>query len=184
MINAYSLAKTASAPETYKVSNEYFYVLERCATYRNLTRALLVLGVDDLAVIEDHSPATVAVAHTRRPTVLLGEEGLGVAEEKDLVALDAVDLAPSVHNPGVVARNGSNDINTLVLELLGLCDVGREMVCLASWGEGAGNGEEDDLLVCPLLAGIVFLGTAAGGGVTIGDGCPSVREKVLCQRTF
>ena len=167
------MARTASAPETCRISNEHLNFPERCETYRDLTRALLVLGVDDLAVVEDHSPATVAVAHTSRPTVFLGEEGLGVAEEEDLVALDAVDLAPSVHNPGVVARDGSNDINTLVLELLCLCDVGREMVGLASWGEGTGNGEEDDLLVCPLLAGIVFLGTAAGGGVGVGDGCPS-----------
>lgn len=124
-------------------------------------------------MVEDHRPATVAVAHTRRPTVLLGEEGLGVAEEKDLVVLDAVDLTPSVHDPAVVACNGSNDINTLLLELLGLCDVGWQMVCLATWGEGTGNGEEDDLLVRPFLASIVYLGTAAGSWVAVGDGRPS-----------
>lgn len=39
--------------------------------------------------------------------------------------------------------------------------------------EGARNGEEDDFLVRPFLAGVVFLGTAAGGGIRIGDGCPS-----------
>ena len=36
--------------------------------------------------------------------------------------------------------------------------------------EGAGDGEEDDLLVRPLFTGVVFLGTAAGGWVGIGDG--------------
>jgi len=46
------------------------------------------------------------------------------------------------------------------------------MVCLAAWGESAGNGEEDDLLVRPFLAGIVFLGTTADGRVAVGDGCP------------
>ena len=128
-------------------------------------------------MIEDHSPATVAVAHTRRPTVLLGEKGLGIAKEKDIVVLDAIDLAPGVHDPAVVACNGSNDVNALLLELLGLCNVRREMVCLAAWGEGAGNGEEDDLLVRPFLAGIVFLGTTADGRVAVGDGCPSARRK-------
>jgi hypothetical protein len=106
------------------VSNNYIHLPKRCETYRDLTRALLVLGIDDLAVVKDHSPATVTVAHTRRPAVLLGEESLCVAEEKDLVVLDAVDLAPGVHDPAVVARNGSNDIDTLFLELLGLCNVG------------------------------------------------------------
>lgn len=52
------------------------------SAYRNLTRALLVLSINDLAMVEDHSPATVAVTHARRPTILLGEEGLRIAEEE------------------------------------------------------------------------------------------------------
>jgi hypothetical protein len=39
--------------------------------------------------------------------------------------------------------------------------------------EGAGDGEKDDFLVGPLLAGVVLLGTAARGWVSVGDGSPS-----------
>jgi hypothetical protein len=58
-------------------------IKETMRSYRNLAGALLVLSIDDLAIlIEDHGPATVAVAHTSVPSVFLGEEGLGVAEEE------------------------------------------------------------------------------------------------------
>ena len=43
-------------------------------------------------MVKDHSPATIAITHTRSPAVVLGEEGLGIAQEEDLVALDTVDL--------------------------------------------------------------------------------------------
>jgi hypothetical protein len=46
------------------------------ATYRDLTRALLILGVSNLAVVEDHRPATIAV--TCGPAMLFGEERFGV----------------------------------------------------------------------------------------------------------
>jgi hypothetical protein len=43
----------------------------------------LVLSVGDLAVLVDnHGPATVAIAHASGPTVVLGEERFGVAEEQ------------------------------------------------------------------------------------------------------
>jgi hypothetical protein len=125
-------------------------------------------------VVEDHSPATIAVAHTGTPSMLLGEERLGIAQEQDLIALDAVDLAPSIHNPGVVRRNGSDNIDALVLELLGFRNVRGEVVGLATRGEGAWDGEENYFLVGPFFARIVFLGTAADGGVGVSDGRPSV----------
>lgn len=49
---------------------------------------------------------------------------------------------------------------------------------LASGSKGAGHADNDDLLVCPLLAGIVLLRTAADGGVRFGDGGPSSEENV------
>lgn len=39
-----------------------------------------------------------------------------------------------------------------------------------------GNGDEDDLLAGPLLAGVVFLWQTACGGILIGDGSPSEAE--------
>jgi hypothetical protein len=83
-------------------------------------------------VIENHSPAAITVAHTRLPAVLLGEEGLGVAQEQHIVALDAIDLAPSVHDPAVVGRNGRDDVNALLGELGAVLDVGGEVVGLAA----------------------------------------------------
>ena len=50
--------------------------------------------------------------------------------------------------------------------------MGREVVSLPG-SKSAGHGEEDDFLVRPFFAGVVFLGTAAGGGVGVGDGRPA-----------
>lgn len=46
------------------------------------------------------------------------------------------------------------------------------MVRLAAGCERAGDGDHDDLLARPLLGGIVLLGTATGGGVSVCDGSP------------
>jgi hypothetical protein len=51
---------------------------------------------------------------------------------------------------------------------------GLEEDCYLPGSEGAGDGEEDNFLVCPLFAGVVGLGTAAGGRVSVGNGSPSV----------
>ena len=104
--------------------------------------------------------------------MVLREERLGVAEEKDVVTLNAIDLAPSVHDPRVVRRDNSNDIDTLALELRELLDVGWEVVGLAARCERAGNGDEDDLLACPLLVGVVLLRATARGRVSVCDGSP------------
>ena len=52
---------------------------------------------------------------------------------------------------------------------------------LAAGGEGAGDGDEDDLLAGELLAGVVGLREAAGGGGGIGDGSPAVRGAVSAE---
>lgn len=90
------------------------------------------------------------------------------------ITLDAIDLAPGVHNPAVVGGNDGNDINTLVGKGLAVLDVRWQVVGLAARGESTRDREEDNLLACPFLAGIVFLGTTASSWVSIGDGCPSV----------
>jgi hypothetical protein len=152
-------------------------------------------------VVEDHSPAAVAVAHACRPAVLLGEESLGVAQEQDFIALDAVDLAPGIHDPAVVGRNGRDNVDALLAELGAVLDVGRKVVGLASMvaasvvvvrgvhgqcrlprSEGARDGEENDLLVGPFLAGIVFLRTTAGSWVIISNWRPpKLSQSDLCN---
>ena len=107
----------------------------------DLARVALILSVGNLTIIKDHSPATVPVAHTSSPAIVLGEERLGVAEEQDIVALDAIDLAPCVHDPGIVRRDDGNDIDALALQPRQLLNVGRQVVGLAAGGEGAGDGD-------------------------------------------
>ena len=49
-------------------------------------------------------------------------------------------------------------------------------------GKVTWNAEEDHLLALPLLAGIIFLGKAAGGWVGIGDGSPpNPISRCLCE---
>lgn len=49
------------------------------------------------------------------------------------------------------------------------------------WCESAGDGEEDDFLVGPLLAGVVLLGTTTGSWVVVGNWCPSTELLELCD---
>lgn len=122
-------------------------------TYGDLARVGLVLSVRDGAVLlDDHSPAAVAVAHAGSPAVVLGEEGLGVGEEVlphvstvvrktsgptyNRLARSLVHLAPCVHDPGIVGSNDDNKVDTLGLELIQLLNVGGEVVGLAAGSEG------------------------------------------------
>lgn len=93
----------------------------------------------------------------------------------------STDLSPGVHDPAVIARNGSNDVHTLLMKLVCVLDVRRKVVRLAAGREGTGHGEQDDFLVCPFFAGVVFLRTATGGWVSVGNGCPSVECDVSCN---
>ena len=79
----------------------------------------------------------------------LGAFGGGEVERitYDGVILDAVDLAPAGHHECVVVGNEDDMVNTLSLELVDVGNVGGEMGAGASRGEGAGNGDDDDLLV-------------------------------------
>ena len=114
----------------------------RDGAHIDILGGLFVLNICDLAVVDDHGPPSIALSTWRGlPCVLLGEEGLGVGEEQDIIALGAVDLAPGVHDPGVVARNGGDDVYALVLELAALLEVGGKVVGLAAGREGACWGQ-------------------------------------------
>lgn len=65
-------------------------------TYLSGLGVLLVLGVADGAILlDDHGPATGTLAQV--PAVLLGELGVSVTEQEEVLALrDFENLAPAV----------------------------------------------------------------------------------------
>jgi hypothetical protein len=148
-------------------------------TYLNILGRGLVLSVADGAILlNDHSPPAVPVAHARVPAVVLGERR--VAHEEGLAVLGAaVDLAPGVHDEGVVGSDDDNLVDALGSELLLILEVGRDVHGLAAGSESAGDGDEHDLLAGELLARVVRLGEAAGGRAGVGDGGPAV--SMWCQ---
>ena len=103
--------------------------------------------------------------------------GLGegrVAHEQDLAVLGAaVDLAPGVHDEGVVGGDDDDEVDALGGELVLVLEVRRDVHGLAARGESAGDGDEDDLLAGELLGGVVGLREAAGGRAGVGDGGPA-----------
>lgn len=86
---------------------------------------------------------------------------MGGDSSYNLVVDDAVGLAPSRHDKGVVVGNEDDEIGTALLELVKLLNVARQVVGLAGWRKGAWDGDEDDLLVLKLLAGVELDGHAA-----------------------
>lgn len=149
-------------------------------THVDILRRSLVLSVADSAILlNNHSPPAVPVTHTSSPAVVLGEGR--VAHEESLAVLGAaVDLAPSVHDEGVVGSNDDDLVDALGSELLLVLEVRRDVHGLAAGSESAGDGDEHDLLAGELLAGIVRLREAAGGRAGVGDGGPAVGGE--CQR--
>lgn len=113
--------------------------------------------------------------------MVLGEAR--VAHEKHLAVLGAaVDLAPGIHDEGIVGSNDDNDVNALGCKLVLVLEVGRDVEGLAGRGESAGHGDEDNLLAGELLGGVVGLGEATGGGAGVGDGGPA--GNVVSARCF
>lgn len=84
--------------------------------------------------------------------MLLTKLGLGIAHEVDLaVAFDAVHLAPGGHDPGVVEADDDDHVDALGGHLVQILEHGRDVEGLAAGGEGAGDGDEDDLVGRRLL---------------------------------
>ena len=152
---------------------------ERTKTHINILRRSLVLSVADSAILLNNSrPPAVPVAHAGHPAVALGEGR--VAHEQDLAVLGAaVDLAPCIHDEGVVGGDDDDEVDALGGELVLVLEVRRDVHGLAARGESAGDGDEDDLLAGELLGGVVRLREAAGGRAGVGDGGPAVREVLV-----
>ena len=164
-----------------KISHHTSQAYATPQTHVDILGRSLVLSVADSAILlNNHSPATVAVTHTSSPAVVLGERR--VAHEEGLAVLGAaVDLAPGVHDERVVGGDDDDLVDALGGQLLLVLQVGRDVNGLAAGGEGARDGDEHDLLAGELLAGVVGLGKAAGGGGGVGDGGPAVGGVVSAE---
>lgn len=126
----------------------------------------LTSSVGDLAVVDDDG-VTASAALVVSPANALGELGLGVGEEENVVVGDLVGLTPGAHNESIVVGKDGNNVDTLLAELGELLDVLGDVVGRADGGEGTGEGEEDDLLVGPLLGGEVVDGDTARGDLAL-----------------
>lgn len=111
--------------------------------------AVLLLSIDDLAVVHDNGIASGALAH--RPADGLAETV--VVGKDDEVVPDVVGLGPGGHDKGVVVGDDDDLVHALGLEGLAVVDVRGEVGRLAGGGEGSGDGHEDDLFVPELLYG-------------------------------
>lgn len=145
----------------------------KALSYLNGTPLSLDLSIANLAVVNDNSIPTSAPRGGISPSNALGELGIRVGKEelfeksKLLVKSGktigthnriphSVHLAPCAHNKGIVESKNSNNIHTLLLQLGEVLDVSGNVVGGASGGKGTRNREKDDLLIRPLLGGIVF----------------------------
>lgn len=126
----------------------------------------LTSSVGDLAVVNDDG-VTASAALVVSPANALGELGLGVGEEEDVVVGDLVGLTPGAHDEGIVVGKDGNNVDTLLADLRELFNVLGDVVGRADGSEGTGKGEEDDLLVGPLLGGVVVDGDTAGGDLAL-----------------
>lgn len=94
----------------------------------------------------------LAVTHASRPAMLLREESLCVTQEElwrvshtsvfsqflhtyNIITLHTIDLAPSIHDPAIVACNGSDDVNALLAKLVDVLDIRGKVVSLAAGSE-------------------------------------------------
>lgn len=115
-------------------------------------------------------------ALSSEPADALAELDLGVASKDDEVVLHTIGLAPSRHDPSVIEGNNNNLVYTLGLELLLVLDERGDVGHGAGGSEGAGNGDEDDLLVLEFDAGVVLLGDTARGDLAVLGGERGVAE--------
>lgn len=73
--------------------------------------------------------------------------GLKKKKTHDEVVLGVVGLAPGGHDKGVVGGNHDDLLNALCLEGIDVLDEAGQVVGLACGCEGAGDGDDDNLLV-------------------------------------
>jgi len=145
----------------------------KAVSYLDGTPLGLDLGITNLAVVNDNGIPTSAPRGVISPSNALGELGIRVGKEelfgkskrliniRDTVGTHdgiphSVHLAPGAHNKGIVESKNRNNVHTLLLQLGQVLDVSGNVVGGASGGKGTGNREKNDLLIRPLLGGIVI----------------------------
>src|SRR6185437_10694814 len=103
----------------------------------------------DGAVVDDHRIALRTLAETELASVhgqsnRLGEVAVAVGDHGDIAA--SVALAPGGHDERVIDRNAGDFVDALVLQLLGLVDVGWQVPRRAGRGERARHREQRNAL--------------------------------------
>lgn len=129
-------------------------------------------------MINDNCIPTSAPRGGIGPSNALGELGIRVGKEelfdksKRLINMrgilsthdgvpHSVNFAPSAHYEGIVESKDCNNVYTLFLELGEVLDISGDVIGRASGGKGTGDREEDNLLIRPLLGGIITDGDSA-----------------------
>lgn len=98
---------------------------EAC-TYRDVPSRLL-LGILDHSVINDHRVSRRSIwRDSHIPSNALAELRVGIIQEQNFI-LDAIDLAPRAHDPRVICRDHSDNIDTFVLDAGNVLDISRQM---------------------------------------------------------
>src|SRR5258708_8880330 len=101
-----------------------------------------------------------------------------IGKHHDVLA--AVALAPGRHDKGIVDGDAYNFIDSLVLEVGGLLDIGGQMARRAGWSECAGHGEQRNALARKKLAAGSRLWSLAGRDCqrNIGEAVPHLDRHV------
>lgn len=98
----------------------------------------LVLGISHLAILDNSSPAAIAVSRSG-PANLVGKLGLKIAGEQDksivLVVCCCVYLLPATHDESIVRSDDNEIVDTLGFQLRDLVSVARDVSCRAGGRE-------------------------------------------------
>lgn len=136
-------------------------------TYCDISRAWLLLCIHHLAMVNDHGKAS-------KPAVLfpanfLAEIDLGIAQKQllptsvtlqslgcaqetyDIVVLDTICLAPSIHDPSIIHCDDSNLVDTLAHDFIVVLEVAGKVANRTTRGKSTRYSEEDNFLVGELL---------------------------------
>jgi len=151
-------------------SKSFEYILS--PTERKRTALLQIQDLDDPIFGQERVPSgSHAQPHGLVAQIELAPDGPGevtvpIGQQEHLV-VDVEVLLPGFHDEGVVDRNASDGVDPFGLELLGLVDEAREVLLGAGGSEGAGDGEEDGLLVLGEVGD--GGGLELAGGVEVGE---------------
>jgi hypothetical protein len=80
-------------------------------------------------------------------------EAIWQKEAYDRIVFNSIGLPPGAHNPCVIVRNDSHNINAFCLEFVQILNVAWQMFGTAARSEGPWDSEEDNFLISPLYVG-------------------------------